>query len=129
METGQQLRHSVNVDHGADCGQGLPGASVRGRAGQQPGCVRLGGLVVVSEGLTVTPVSTLPKMCSEEPLPSLVLLDLRGWLPWKLVVLHRTKQGGSAVDRNSKTHYVALKRVWEAVGGNKGFTATCLGKK
>lgn len=72
METlSQQLRRSVNAGPGWAVGKSSPGHLSREEPGSSQG-VRLGGLVVVSEGLTVTPVSTSPKMCSEEPLPLLV---------------------------------------------------------
>lgn len=71
METGQQLRHSVNIDHGWTVGKSSPGRLSEEEPDSSQG-VRQGGLVVASLNLTVTPVSTPPKMCSVEPLPLLV---------------------------------------------------------
>lgn len=133
MEMGEQLSHSVNIGHGWIVDK--PSQAHQSEEELDINlCVKLDGLIIGSEWppksrLTVVPASALPRCAPKNPHPSLGLPDLPGWLPWKLVVLPRTKQGDSGMDRNSKIYYVALKRAWEAVGGNKGFTATCLGEK
>lgn len=128
MPAGQQLRHSVNVDHGWTVGKSSPGHLSKEEPDSSQG-VRLGGLVVASASLT-DPSLHLSQdvLCGTSAPPCYSLICKAGCHGNWWFCTGQSREGRQWTETQKHITWLFKKSVGDCGGGNKGFTATCLGK-